>query len=94
MIICKQPFLQARSLCIISCDGHAWYMQVAKTVMNGGRLEIPDDSHIPGLDGGIEGISAYRALLQRCWAQSPQDRPSFDEIVDELRWVAVRVTTK
>jgi hypothetical protein len=32
------------------------------------------------------GLDAYIALLQRCWAQQPEQRPSFREVARELRW--------
>lgn len=28
---------------------------------------------------------AYRNLIEKCWSQNPDDRPSFDSIVDELK---------
>lgn len=32
------------------------------------------------------GLPAYAALMKRCWAQVPEQRPAFEEIVLELRW--------
>ncbi|KAK8860760.1 hypothetical protein M9Y10_012426 [Tritrichomonas musculus] len=29
--------------------------------------------------------SCYQNLIERCWSQDPKDRPTFDEIVDELK---------
>lgn len=43
-------------------------------VANGGRPELPDD--VP---------ENYKNLIERCWSQSPSDRPTFDEIVNELK---------
>lgn len=56
--------------------------------MHGGRLEIPPRGQVPGPDtASFSGLDEYIGLLKRCWAQAPEDRPSFDEIVPELRWV-------
>ena len=33
---------------------------------------------------------AYLALMQRCWAQDPADRPAFAEIIGELRGLLSR----
>jgi hypothetical protein len=59
--------------------------QIAKIVMDGGRLGMPDLQQLPGGRGGLSGLEGYVALIQRCWAQSPEDRPSFGEIIAELR---------
>ena len=32
------------------------------------------------------GLDAYTQLVRRCWAQSQLDRPTFQDIVRELRW--------
>lgn len=33
----------------------------------------------------IEGVpDVYKELIEKCWSQDPKERPSFDEIVDEL----------
>jgi hypothetical protein len=42
-------------------------------VIEGTRPEIPD-SVLPG----------PRALIENCWAADPDDRPTFEEIVDRL----------
>ena len=31
---------------------------------------------------------ALAQLMQRCWAQEPEERPSFDAVAAQLRWVA------
>jgi hypothetical protein len=66
--------------------GDANPFQLIGVVINGGRLEVPSRSELPGPGGGdFEGYEAYVALLRRCWAQSPFDRPTFSEIIKELR---------
>ena len=39
-------------------------------------------------DDFIESISKYMALMQQCWHQLPQERPSFDFILQELYEIA------
>ena len=43
-------------------------------VINGERPEIDETVN-----------DSYRNLIERCWAQNPLDRPSFDEIVEYLK---------
>lgn len=31
------------------------------------------------------GLEGYIELMQRCWAQNPEERPKFQEIIQELR---------
>lgn len=53
--------------------GKTW-MQIEKMVMSGKRPEIdfcPNDS--------------YRDLIESCWSQCPDERPTFEQIVDELK---------
>ena len=58
-------------------------------VMNGSRLEVPLLDQLPGPDTvRFAGLPDYIALMQRCWAQAPADRPGFQEIVVQLRWGA------
>lgn len=50
----------------------------------GGRLPLPEDpADLPG--GTFPGLPAYLALMQRCWAQEPAERPGFAEIINLLR---------
>ena len=57
-------------------------------VVGGKRLEVPPLSDLPG--GGFKGLPQYTALMERCWAQEPKDRPgSFAEIIAELRKLKV-----
>lgn len=54
------------------------------SVLAGGRLEVPLRE---GLPGGAElvGLDVYVALLRSCWAQQPTERPTFEEVILELR---------
>ncbi len=62
--------------------------QIASMVLGGARLEFPAPSALPGDAGAaFEGLQAYIALVQRCWAQSPEERPTFAEIIAQLRQV-------
>eukprot|EP00727_Mastigamoeba_balamuthi_P002662 m51a1_g12393 putative protein kinase domain containing protein (1288) ;mRNA; r:667777-672627 len=46
---------------------------VPKAVVSGRRPEIPDDCP-----------AEYAALIARCWATDPQDRPAFDGVLNAL----------
>lgn len=60
---------------------------LVKFVSNGGRPEIPPLEALPGQDtASFQGLGAYIDLIQRCWAQDPAERPSFPDIVADLRW--------
>eukprot|EP00058_Branchiostoma_floridae_P024967 XP_002610457.1 hypothetical protein BRAFLDRAFT_85596 [Branchiostoma floridae] len=48
-------------------------------VTGGGR---PDMSLVPT---DVPGVETVNQLMQACWSQSPDDRPSFQECVDKLR---------
>lgn len=37
-------------------------------------------------------LPAYAALMKRCWAHNPYDRPSFEEVIHDLRCAAVAAT--
>lgn len=48
------------------------------------RPELPED--LGALPGGAFGsISAYMKLMQKCWAERPEERPSFEAVITELR---------
>ncbi|KAI7839198.1 hypothetical protein COHA_007087 [Chlorella ohadii] len=57
-------------------------------VLAGGRLDVHPIDALPGPDtaafggGGLEG---YLALMRCCWAQAPEQRPGFQQVVQELR---------
>ncbi|KAG7668202.1 putative Serine/threonine-protein kinase CTR1 [Nannochloris sp. 'desiccata'] len=60
--------------------------QVVTVVTEGGRLEVPDRSALPGPDTmQFEELDQYVALMRKCWAHNPEDRPTFQEIIAELR---------
>lgn len=54
-------------------------------MQRGLRPPIPSSEELPGAERGFAGLDRYVALLKRCWAQRPEDRPTFGEIVAELR---------
>lgn len=61
--------------------------QVVTAVVGGRRPELPPLEELPGGGGAsFPGLPAYIALMERCWAQRPQDRPDFTEVVAVLRW--------
>lgn len=53
--------------------------------MKGGRLPLPDPGQMPGPPGAYEGLPGYLALLGACWAQEPDARHKFAQIVPELK---------
>lgn len=62
-------------------------LQLVSHVLAGGRLEVPPVEALPGGDAPAlrAGLGIYVALMRRCWADAPEERPSFNEIVPELR---------
>ncbi|KAI7839821.1 hypothetical protein COHA_006442 [Chlorella ohadii] len=66
---------------------------VVATVMNGGCLSMPplDDpaQPLPGTAADNAAFAphlpAYIALIKRCWAQIAYDRPTFEEVIHDLR---------
>ncbi|KAI7840643.1 hypothetical protein COHA_005664 [Chlorella ohadii] len=60
--------------------------KVGATIMAGGRPEVPPREALPGPDTATwSGLDAYLQLMRECWAQQPEHRPSFDEVVGRLR---------
>lgn len=52
--------------------------------MEGASLEVPPEADLPG--GGFVGLSAYTALMRRCYAHEPAERPaSFAAVLADLR---------
>ncbi len=67
--------------------GNSW--QVATHIMAGGRLPIPPAEQLPGPDRLAPAqLDAYVALMERCWQQARDARPSFTQIIADLRWAA------
>lgn len=62
--------------------------QIVSMVTEGRRLEIPPRAALPGPDtSAFDGLDSYVGLICRCWAQDPENRPSFQEIIAELRYL-------
>lgn len=54
-------------------------------VSGGERLPVPPCDSVPGAAPDPELYEAYVALIRRCWAQRPEERPGFAEIIQELK---------
>ena len=60
--------------------------QVVTVVSEGGRLELPPRSRIPGPDTqSWDGLPAFYGIIESCWAQNPADRPTFGQVIARLR---------
>lgn len=59
--------------------------QLVHMVSGGERLAIPPREAVAGATPSPELYDTYVALIRRCWAQQPQERPGFAEIIQELR---------
>lgn len=56
--------------------------------MEGGRPPIPPRQDLPGKDtAAFEGLDDYIKLMQQCWAQEPEERPSIGRVIEGLRCV-------
>lgn len=53
-------------------------------VIEGRRPPIPEPAQLPG-GGEFEGLARYISLVQRCWEADPADRPTFAQVIPELK---------
>jgi hypothetical protein len=59
---------------------------VVGKLTNGERLVAPPRDKVPGADtSAFQGLDAYVTLMERCWAQRPEERPGFREIIVQIR---------
>lgn len=47
----------------------------------GGRPEVPEVGSTELQGGNFEGWDEYVGLMKACWAQDPNQRPSFDQVI-------------
>jgi serine/threonine protein kinase len=59
--------------------------QLVFMVSSGDRLAMPALEALPGKPPEPAVYDAYVALVRRCWAQDAADRPTFGDIISELR---------
>jgi ankyrin repeat protein/serine/threonine protein kinase len=61
------------------------HWEVVRALATGGRPEVPPRGELPGPGAGaFAGLDEYEALMRRCWAQAPEERPPFDEVAGAL----------
>lgn len=64
-------------------------VQIVSKLMKGERLPVPPREQLPGPDTQqFGGLDTYCTLMQRCWAQAPEERPDLSEIIRCLRPLA------
>lgn len=64
---------------------------IVNNLSTGKRLEIPPINELPGPGAqNFRGLHDYLKLMEKCWRQNPEDRPSFEEIVEELRSIHIQ----
>lgn len=59
--------------------------QLVHMISAGERLTVPAREAVAGATPDPELYEAYVALIRRCWAQRPEERPGFAEIIQDLR---------
>ncbi|GAB4821070.1 hypothetical protein N2152v2_008116 [Parachlorella kessleri] len=59
--------------------------QIMKMVSEGRRLQVPPRSALPPASQGFEGLGLYEDLIRKCWAGEPGERPTFTEVIADLR---------
>ena len=63
-----------------------YLLQIREHVLNGERLEIPDRQTLPGpVAAKFRGLDQYITLMKWCWSHEPSDRPTFRQIIVELK---------
>lgn len=67
--------------------------QIMRYVAEGGRLSVPPLQQLPGMETAqFTGLQAYIQLMNNCWAQVPEDRPTWVRIINELREISATHT--
>lgn len=62
------------------------HMQIAKSIMAGERLPVPEPERLPGPDALPPAqLEALLSVMRRCWLQAPEARPGFQQVAAELR---------
>ncbi len=60
--------------------------QMRLSALSARRPDIPPREELPGADtAAFAGLDAYVGLMQACWAQDAQARPTFEQVVGELK---------
>lgn len=59
--------------------------QIRRSLLDGVRPEVPDREALPGPEPPpAAALDGYQALMRECWAQAPEQRPTFAAIVSRL----------
>ncbi|PNH00143.1 putative serine/threonine-protein kinase, partial [Tetrabaena socialis] len=51
------------------------------------RPDLPPDEELPQVSHGSGSLAAYKQLMAECWAQRPEDRPSFSKAAVRLQTI-------
>ena len=60
-------------------------IQIVLTVVEKHERPNIDWDHLPGDKPASNNMADYAALMQKCWAQTPAARPTFEHINENLR---------
>jgi hypothetical protein len=64
--------------------------QIEEKLKSGERPKIPNVLEMPGpRAAGFAGLGLYVELMQRCWSQHPEERPTFHDVIDALEVIDI-----
>lgn len=75
--------------CLLQVMPLSLHLQLAVTVHDGGRPEVPPSSQLPGGGSQLMMLQEFVTVMRHCWHQDPHERPDFRAVIAMLRWAAV-----
>ena len=76
--------------CLLPWGNCSPWQVVINVTKRGKRPEIPPAEELVGPPLDRASMSCYMALMQRCWAGDPAERPAFSEVASALRCASAR----
>ena len=71
--------------CLLPWGNCSPWQVVINVTERGNRPEVPPDDELLGAPLECAAKACYVALMKRCWAADPAERPAFSEIACALR---------